>query len=342
MALHAFVPLLSTLAQLDAAAELGMDTSAARSRVAHASRDGKIGFDMHLSVLVEIIEATGRRELPAQVAVDRPAAKYGVYGFLGITQPDMCHGLQASSRHLSFWMQGVSFLPSVTDVGLQIRIQQDDGVARPGSLPAHLVDEVSLASLVGAARFLTGKPDWRPVSLTALGDSVEVLGSIVGPDRVAEGWPTLYLDAASCRLPCTHAHPEMAAYFERVVREATAKTAEDDALLRGVREAVAKGLPRGQGALETIAPDLGMSPRTLQRRLAEAGSSFLHLREDVQRSIALRLLQQPEVTVASVAAVTGFDNEGALRRAFRRWTGLAPSEWREHTDEEGAPLARED
>ena len=84
------------------------------------------------------------------------------------------------------------------------------------------------------------------------------------------------------------------------------------------------GIPR----IGDVARRLAVSVRTLQVRLAEEDRRFIHLVEAVQRERALALLADPALTISSVAARTGFSTPAAFVRAFRRWTGRTPSEWR--------------
>ncbi|HET9171616.1 MAG TPA: helix-turn-helix domain-containing protein [Actinospica sp.] len=80
--------------------------------------------------------------------------------------------------------------------------------------------------------------------------------------------------------------------------------------------------------LAAAARALAVSPRTLQARLAEEGTSFAVLVDDLRRERALTLLSQPDLAVTAVAARLGFSTPSALTRAFRRWTGMAPSAYR--------------
>ena len=83
-----------------------------------------------------------------------------------------------------------------------------------------------------------------------------------------------------------------------------------------------------QLSLEAAARALAVSPRTLQARLAEEGTSFAALADNHRREHALTLLSQPDLAITAIAARLGFSTPSALTRAFRRWTGMAPSDYR--------------
>jgi AraC-like DNA-binding protein len=77
-----------------------------------------------------------------------------------------------------------------------------------------------------------------------------------------------------------------------------------------------------------VARRLGTSARTLQRRLREEGTSFAAELDAVRRERAEAFLRAPDVSIAEVSWLLGFAEQSAFTRAFRRWTGVAPTEWR--------------
>ncbi len=80
--------------------------------------------------------------------------------------------------------------------------------------------------------------------------------------------------------------------------------------------------------LAAAARSLAVSPRTLQARLTQEGTSFAVLADELRRERALTLLSQPDLAVTAIASRLGFSTPSALTRAVRRWTGMAPSDYR--------------
>jgi len=85
---------------------------------------------------------------------------------------------------------------------------------------------------------------------------------------------------------------------------------------------------RDNPQMTDVATALHLSERTLRRQLAEEGTSFSALHDRVRTERALELLQDAEVTIASVGSQIGFNDVREFRRAFKRWTGHTPSETR--------------
>lgn len=95
-----------------------------------------------------------------------------------------------------------------------------------------------------------------------------------------------------------------------------------------VRGAIADALADGQPSKSHIAHRLGMSERTFHRRLAEHGESFRNLATRVRRDAAESMLRSDNHSVAEVAFLTGFSDQSAFTRAFKRWTGETPAGFR--------------
>ena len=98
----------------------------------------------------------------------------------------------------------------------------------------------------------------------------------------------------------------------------------DAGLPTRVRTAVAARLDRG-APLPTVAKELRMSTRTLKRKLADRGTTFSAIVDDLRRQRALLLLDDRALSIAEVAAAVGYTELANFTRAFRRWTGTTPA-----------------
>lgn len=147
---------------------------------------------------------------------------------------------------------------------------------------------------------------------------------------VATGSPhaALGLPADWLSTPVARADPELAAYFRDVLRRAAPTPDDDDAWLTTVRTAIQARLPGSEVSLAVVARDLATSVRTLQRRLGERGRTFADVRAETQRSLAEGYLADPGLGLAEVAWLLGYQTDTSFHRAFRRWTGTTPTEWR--------------
>ena len=87
-------------------------------------------------------------------------------------------------------------------------------------------------------------------------------------------------------------------------------------------------LTSGEVSEENMARQLHMSRRTLQRRLAESNTTYQKLVDDTRRDLALRYMEDPAKSVTDVTFLLGFSGQSAFTRAFRRWTGMSPTNFR--------------
>jgi AraC-like DNA-binding protein len=99
-------------------------------------------------------------------------------------------------------------------------------------------------------------------------------------------------------------------------------------LIRTIERRLTELLPTGQGRAKIIATELGMSERTLMRRLAAFDTSFAEILERLRNDLAMRYLAQDELSFTHIAFLLGYANQSAFSVACRRWTGSSPREIR--------------
>jgi AraC-like DNA-binding protein len=105
-------------------------------------------------------------------------------------------------------------------------------------------------------------------------------------------------------------------------------TIQSTTWLDDVRGAITQLLPDGDATLERVAKALDLSPRTLQRKLEREGTSLRELVDDVRRSLAQTYISDGSMSLATIAFVLGFSEQSAFHRAFVRWTGQSPGDFR--------------
>jgi len=130
------------------------------------------------------------------------------------------------------------------------------------------------------------------------------------------------LDGASVTLSAQA--PGLTQHLERYARELLAEMPSDDFVVR-VERAVLARLSAGPPTVELTARALGMSTRTLQRRLGEVGENFVGVVDRVRQDVARHCLESEDVKLDSIAAAVGFTDVRSLRRAAQRWFGSSAS-----------------
>ncbi len=195
--------------------------------------------------------------------------------------------------------------------------------------PAPLVDGI-FAGVLAVARNGTGKPlAPRRVELTRRRADEDVLRRhFACPVRFDAPHDLLVLDAAALAEPFVTHNPQLLELLvpglEAALREeGGARTLADD-----VRAVLSQRICGERPAVDKIARAVGMSGRTLQRRLGELGTSYQALLDDVRRRSARRLLANTDLDAGEVAFLLGFEELNSFTRAFHAWEGTTPTRFR--------------
>lgn len=126
--------------------------------------------------------------------------------------------------------------------------------------------------------------------------------------------------------------PYLLDLLERVAAACLAKRgAARDATRARVERLLIDALAKGTPTARQVAEALGISERTLARRLAAEGASFGQVLDEIRRDMALGYLEDPTISLAQIAFLLGYADQSAFSNAFRRWTGRSPSRFRAET-----------
>ena len=131
-----------------------------------------------------------------------------------------------------------------------------------------------------------------------------------------------YVDAV---LP--HANPELARVNDQTVMEYLARF-DRERITMQVRTRIIEQLPDGTPNQETIAKSLHVSLRSLQRRLKDEDTNYKTLLETTRHELAVHYIQHSERTIGEITYLLGFSEPSNFTRAFKRWTGKSPADYR--------------
>ena len=201
--------------------------------------------------------------------------------------------------------------------------------AEVGPLPRQSAEFVAAAMLV-TARKATGV-DFAPLEVSfchsAPADLTEHRRVFRAPIRFGRAANELVVSRASLDTPLTKSDPGLSAVLERYLRETVSRIPAVTSLSGRVRHILATDLAANVDA-DVVAQKLHMSRRTLCRQLAEEDTSFRKLQDELRRDLAMRYLTEPRMAIGEVAFLLGFSEASAFHRAFKRWCGTTPAEYR--------------
>jgi AraC-like DNA-binding protein len=197
-----------------------------------------------------------------------------------------------------------------------------------------LSNEATLASITTICREAS-TAEFRPISVHFMHSappSVEMYEAFFGCEVVFSSYRNaLLVNRHAVDLPNRLGDEAMSRFFISHLDDKLAKVEAEKPVETVVQEQLSLSLSAGVPKMTEIARRLGMSERTLHRRLSERGLSFQAVIETSRRKLAERLLHQTHYSLAEIAFLTGFSEQSALNRAFKRWTGRTPASYRQAT-----------
>lgn len=140
-----------------------------------------------------------------------------------------------------------------------------------------------------------------------------------------------YLDLAIADAPLPTANVPMANTFDEILVRQMERLLLDDVVSR-CKALVLRELTSGPPSAAWVASELGMSRRSLQRKLNELGVSYKDLVDEVRHDLAQRYLGDATQSLGEITFRLGFSEQSAFARAFRRWSGMSPSRYRASLD----------
>jgi len=121
-------------------------------------------------------------------------------------------------------------------------------------------------------------------------------------------------------------YPVLQQHAEQLLKQRAA--AASAGIVAQASEAIVRRLSQGQVRVASVAEELGLAPRTLQRKLADAGSSFQQVLDEARFALARDYLRQPGLSLVDIAFLLGYQEQSAFTHAFREWSGMNPGAWR--------------
>ncbi len=193
--------------------------------------------------------------------------------------------------------------------------------------------ESTFSSLLRILRSLSGAP-LCPLEATfiypqppAAGEYARVFGC---PVRFAQPENSMTFDWATVNTPVQLPNPALLAYFEQYAQEFLAQMEQKETVTRAAAKIILAHLDDENLSIETVAQEMTVSVRTLQKRLAAEGVVFSDLLKDIRQRLAKKYLCE-NYTVEQITYLLGFSEPSVFRKAFKKWSGFTPKEYRENT-----------
>lgn len=285
-----------------------------------ADDDARISPAQFCVAWAEAIRITGDRRLALAIADATPRGAFGVVEYV-------CRSAPTLRDALLRWVRYLNLLDDAVRVGLEVEGDRAYlRVERESEAPAPASHELCWALVTRHARELSTVP-FRLIAVElahpAPGDPAPYRAWFDAPVVFGAERTQLVLPRAALEATLASSDPALLAILTRTADDLVAKAPRDPRTSAQVRRVLHELLRDDEGHVDVVARRLGLTGRSLQRRLKDEQTTFHALREQVRRELAQRYLAEG-LSTAEIAFLLGFSEPSAFFRAFKRWTGTTP------------------
>jgi len=218
------------------------------------------------------------------------------------------------------------------------RLRVHDGVARL-ELHAHATGPVDTRRWYGQRTFLffaVGLACWlvaRRLPITRVeyscgAHSEDAPRVFHAPVHYDQRQTAIYFDAQWLALPIVQNAATLDAFLRTAPFDLLVKYQDRASLTDRIRRLLRQHLAGELPSLEAVGESLSLTPQTLRRRLRDEGQGYQSLKDDLRRDVAIEYLARADLTLVAIAEKLGFSEPSTFHRAFKKWTGVAPGEYR--------------
>ena len=285
--------------------------------------------DSDFFALLERLDAASPRGrlVPVKMGASMRCDDYGAFGLAFKTAPD----LRASFARVERFGKVVTSVANfrATQSGASVFMEVVQG--QEPRLGLTMTNALAVAAAVALAREVS-QDSFAPVAIYLKSEQPADDGLyqehfrcpiIYGADRDA-----VEITVAAASRPNRLSDVGMSSFFDAHLDTELDQINQTSELERRVLGHIRDALSDGVPTVAEVAAGMGMSRRTLQRRLSADGLAYQTLVDDARKSLAEQLLRQTEYALAEIAFLTGFSDQSTFTRAFKRWHGQTPAGYR--------------
>jgi AraC-like DNA-binding protein len=332
-----FVPAVSAEALLAGLQGCGVDTAKIRKREGLAARyvdpSEQLPNSVWDAIWLQAAKLDPRPELPALAATRVPFGLFGPLDYLAGSAQTVRGGLLALADHFSAAAAGIE---------LELNFDNLDGgtlriINSVATASVFESDEFTTAVIVGRFREVSNghfQPQCIYLTRPPLASSphAKIFGApvIYGAPRAGFDCTRESLDLEQS-MADAHLHDALLEIAKKLGFAGEGKSGIEVS----VRSRLRNLMPRRQAVAECVARSLGVSERTLHRRLSESGTSFQNVLDQFRIEESERLLLQGKLELAAVALALGFSDQAVWNRFFRRLRNMSPTAWQDANRKKG-------
>ncbi len=333
--LHAPRPLISisvTTGLLDAIAATGTDPDQVRQSMAFdftalSDTDGFIACVDFARLLEEVAQATGDDCFGLHFGARSNPKNIGPLVYAVLNSPTIAAACETAARYLHVHNQALKLSLDIdAELAKFIYSYSHIGVEQPRQF-----SEFTMAGTLNTFRIMAGS-QWTPREIQFAHDppesNTEHLRVFRAPVIFRCASNALIIEREFLDQTVPSADHRLYGILTHYLGEVLNRMPTENGVIATIRKAIGESLKNGTPKLARVAKLIALSPRTLQRRLEQYGLDFKKLVADTRHQFALEYLKDHENTLTQIAFLLGYSEVSAFNRAFKRWTGSTPSDYR--------------
>jgi AraC-like DNA-binding protein len=269
------------------------------------------------------IEASGNQAIGLLAAQTFRPSSVGVLGYSMMASPSLHEAL----------LRGIRFSGAVTTATTASLTRIDEGYRFAFHIMTGVIDvqrqnhEYVVSSFLQFFRWMAGR-DLRPIRVEFMHPRPSDLAAYRDffdcPVAFGSADSALVLSEHDLRRPLLTSNPLLTGMLDLAAEQQIIKMGQA-MMTQRVRQLIVQSLPCGEPTRDDIAKLIGISSRSLQRRLVEEKQSFHQLLEDIRHNLAERYLARHDIRLADIAGLLGFSDQSSFTRAAHRWFDASPS-----------------
>ena len=289
--------------------------------------DGRVPTSVAMALFARAAEQMGDTNLGLHLAQHAELGSFDVHFYAMASSSTLGEAFERLCRYQRLIHETSRVELEITDSRAVLRHQLAGGMAAPRQTAEFL-----LAAWVRTGRLVT-RVDWTPLEVHFAHppppDPSEHARFFLANVHFAMGENALMLPTALLETPCVRADSALVAVLDRYAADRLEQAPRTSSVADRVRSTLADELRGGEPTATRLAVRLKMSVRTLNRLLAAESTSYRELLDTLRHEQAARHLAGDQVSIAEVGFLLGFSELSSFHRAFKRWTGRTPAEFRQ-------------
>jgi AraC-like DNA-binding protein len=283
--------------------------------------DAQFPVHVYTSILGRAQQQRPTPNLALHVAAATRIGAYPVIDYVVVTSDSVGHGFRQLARY--FAIAGAPITIDLDETSDPIRVLVNSP-ANPWGAEYTIALHMLHTQREADGPFHVAEIDFRHEP-----DDADEWGQMFRcPVSTQSSWTGFALTRAVWRLPFRRRDPNLRAILEQHADDVLARLPPAGDLIAALRRTLATRIAGGDTRITAVARHLAVTPRTLQRRLADATISYHDLLDDMRRRTAQEHLEDSALSIGEIAYLLGYSDRAAFHKAVRRWTGLTPQAYR--------------